>query len=295
MMDFIAKPFGIIMQYIYNFSGSYGLAIIVFTIFVRILLFPLNLKQQKSTLRTQELQPEIDELKRRYGDDKNKFNEEQMKLYQKYNINPMGGCLPMLIQLPLILAIFRIVSNPLTHISNLSTDIITKLREVVGASLNITKLTGISEITINNHFMNTAEDFSKVADIVKKTDFINMKFLKIFDLGLNPTIGKGLFGDPLVYLPLLLIPILSLVTTYFLQKMTTNPTKKDKGKENKEKAPPNPLESMTKIMPFMTLFFTFMVPAGVGLYWIIGNILGIGQNYVTKLILEKEKEGKTNV
>lgn len=84
---------------------SYGLTLIYFTIFVRILLFPLNLKQQKSLLRNQELQPEIEELRRLYKNDKEKLNEEQMKLYQKYNINPMAGCLPTLIQFPLIISL----------------------------------------------------------------------------------------------------------------------------------------------------------------------------------------------
>jgi YidC/Oxa1 family membrane protein insertase len=117
-----------------------------------------------------------------------------------------------------------------------------------------------------------------------------MKFLKIFDLGMTPSLSK-LFSDPKVYLPLLLIPIISALTSYLIQKTTTaNSANKKKKEDEKEKAS-NPLETMTKIMPIISLLITFNVPAGVGLYWIIGNVLGIGQNYITKKVFQKKKEG----
>lgn len=268
---------------------SYGLTLIYFTIFVRILLFPLNLKQQKSLIKNQELQPEIEELRRLYKNDKEKFNEEQMKLYQKYNVNPMAGCLPMLIQFPLIISLYRIVTQPLTYISGVSASALTALRNFVAGAQNISNSKTVSEIVINDFFLKNTDKLAEVSEHITGGQLLNMKFFKIFDLGMTPSLTK-LFSEPKVYLPLLLIPIISALTSYLIQKTTTTNTAEKKKEDNKEKAS-NPLETMTKVMPFISLLITFNVPAGVGLYWIIGNVLGIGQNYITKKVFQKKKEG----
>ena len=269
---------------------SYGLTLIYFTIFVRILLFPLNLKQQKSLIKNQELQPEIEELRRLYKNDKEKFNEEQMKLYQKYNVNPMAGCLPMLIQFPLIISLYRIVTQPLTYISGVSASALTALRNFVAGAQNISNSKTVSEIVINDFFLKNTDKLAEVSEHITGGQLLNMKFFKIFDLGMTPSLTK-LFSEPKVYLPLLLIPIISALTSYLIQKTTTtNTAEKKKKEDNKEKAS-NPLETMTKVMPFISLRITFNVPAVVGLYWIIGNVLGIGQNYITKKVFQKKKEG----
>lgn len=293
ILNFIAKPFGVIMQLVYNTIAfqSYGLAIIFFSIFVKILLFPLNLKQQMSLIKTQELTPELKELERMYAGDKEKLQQEQFKLYQKYNINPMAGCFPLLIQLPIIMTLFEIVRKPLTFISGISASAVKDLAGFVGNALDM-KTARVNEIIINNFFFTHAEKLQDVAGKLSGSDIINMKFLKIFDLGLSPSLGK-IFSEPAVYLPLLLIPIISAFTTYLSQKISTPATNSNKvtTKNTEEKKVSNPLETMTKIMPLITLFFTFSVPAGVGLYWIMGNILGILQSYVTKKFVLKKKEG----
>lgn len=270
---------------------SYGLTLIYFTIFVRILLLPLNLKQQKSLIKNQELQPEIEELKRLYKNDKEKFNEEQMKLYQKYNVNPMAGCLPTLIQFPLIISLYRIVTKPLTYISGISIGAITALQKFVANAQGISNSKTVSEIAINDFFLKNTDKLAEVSEHISGGHLLNMKFLNIFDLGMTPSLSGKLFSNPKVYLPLLLIPIVSALTSYLIQKTTTvSNVEKKKKEEDKEKAA-NPLETMTKIMPIISLLITFNVPAGVGLYWIIGNVLGIAQNYFTKRVFQKKKEG----
>ena len=117
-MGFLAQPFGVVMKFLYEYLafGNYGVAIILFTLFVRVLLFPLTLKQQKSMVLTQSLQPELEALKRSCGDDREMLMQEQQKLYTKYNINPMSGCLPMLIQLPILFALYYVVRQPIIYI-----------------------------------------------------------------------------------------------------------------------------------------------------------------------------------
>lgn len=240
-MSFIAKPFGVLIEYIYNYLAfdSYGLAIILFTIFARLLLFPLNLSQQRSMDKQQALMPEIEALKQKYGNDQNKLQQEQQRLYTKYNINPMAGCLPMLLQFPILMALYEIIRN--------------------------------ADIYIGEN--------------------VNKVFLGIFDLSLTPKWQIWTFSgeDYKVYLPLLIFPIAAFATTYISQmiSMKKNKSKKDDKKDNT----PNPMNGMMKVMPFMTLIFGFMVPAGLALYWAVGNVLSILQTYLIRNVFTKKKEG----
>lgn len=240
MMSFIAKPFGILIKYIYEYLAfdNYGFAIILFTLFTRILLFPLNLSQQRSMDRQQALMPEVEALKKKYGNDQKKLNEEQQNLYLKYNINPMMGCLPMLLQFPILMALYDIIRKP--------------------------------------------------AEYIAAT--VNMNFLGIFNLSLTPKWQIWAIDDYKVYLPLLIFPILAFATTYISQAISMK-SSQPKKKDGDEKAPPNPMSGMMKFMPFTTLIFAFMVPAGLALYWAVGNILSIGQTYLIRKVFSKKKEG----
>ena len=121
-MTYIMYALGWILKMFYYLTANYGVAIIVFTVFIKLAMLPLDLKQRKSLAKTQQLQPLLDALQKKYANDKEKLNTETMKLYKKYDINPMGGCLPMLIQFPIIIALYWVVRkksgelhSPLTH------------------------------------------------------------------------------------------------------------------------------------------------------------------------------------
>ena len=228
------------MEYIYRYLAfeNYGLAIILFTVFARLLLFPLNLSQQRSMEKQQALMPEIEALKKKYGNDKNRLQEEQQNLYTKYKINPMAGCLPMLLQFPILMALYEIIRNAEFYI---------------GAE-------------------------------------VNKVFLGVFDLSVTPkwqiwNIDKA---DYKLYLPLLIFPIIAFATTYISQMLSMRQGKK---KGEKKDDTPKPMSGMMKVMPFMTLIFGFMVPAGLALYWSVGNILSILQTYLIKNVFIKKKEG----
>lgn len=263
-MNFLAKPFGVLMEFIYNTIAfeNYGIAIIIFSIFVRLLMLPLNVKQQRSMERQQALMPEIEAIKRQYKDDPKKMQEEQAMLFSRHQINPYSGCLPMLIQYPLILVVYQIIRRPLTYIAGFSADKIAALAEALGNA------------KADEIFINTTERV------------INMKFLGIFDLGLTPDWKFWTYGaEWKIYLPLLIIPILSLVTAYLQQHVTM------KLSGNGQSAT-GAMGGMLKIMPLMSLVFAFILPAGVGLYWIMGNILGIAQTILLKKVfVTKKKEG----
>jgi len=297
MTDFIAKPFGVLMEFIYNNLAfqNYGIAIIVFTLIVKIILLPLNVKQQKSMERQQALMPELEALRNKYKDDNKKYQEEQMNLYSKYKINPMSGCFPMLIQFPLIIILYRIIRRPLTYIAGLSSDVIKALAAAftgTGAGETFVKNWANNEITINNFFMTNQSSFEEIAGSSAK--LINMKFLGIFDLGVTPNWKFWTYGsDWKVYVPLLLIPILAVATSYLSQAVTTYINNGGKKKKDEKKdATSGMMNNMVKFMPLMTLVIGFMVPAGLGLYWTVSNVLTMLQTVLIKMLFNrKKKEG----
>ncbi len=268
-MDFIAKPFGVLMKFIYDTIAfeNYGVAIIFFSIFVRLLMLPLNVKQQRSMDRQQALMPQLEAIRKQYKDDPKKQQEEQAALYSRHQINPYSGCLPMLLQYPLILVVYQIIRQPLTYIAQLSASAIKGFAELAKLPVN-----PLDEIKINGTLLGTE-------------NYVNMHFLGL-DLGTVPDFKFWEWGSEwTTFLPLLLIPILSLATAY-LQQYVTN-----KLSGNTAKAA-GMMGGLLKIMPLMSLVFAFILPAGVGLYWIMGNILGILQTVlIKKVFVSKKKEG----
>ena len=120
IFDFIAKPLGQFLYFVYNTIAfkNYGLAIIIFTIVIKLVLLPLTIKQYRSTAKMQEIQPLIEDIQRRYKNDKEKMNQELMKLYQEHKYNPAGGCLPLLIQMPILFSLDCAINQPLRFILN---------------------------------------------------------------------------------------------------------------------------------------------------------------------------------
>jgi len=114
-MGILAKPLAYLLSLIYQLVGSYGIALIILTVIVKLALYPLYLKQIKSTAGLQEIQPKMREIQQRYANDREKQNEELQKLYSKSGYNPMGGCLPMVIQMPIIFGLFALLRNPMRY------------------------------------------------------------------------------------------------------------------------------------------------------------------------------------
>ncbi|MBQ8164456.1 MAG: YidC/Oxa1 family membrane protein insertase [Clostridia bacterium] len=294
-MDFITEPFGVIMNFFYKYVAfeNYGIAIILFTLLTKIILFPLTLKQQKSMMMTQALQPKLRELSENYGDDREKLSIEQQKLYQKYGVNPMAGCLPMLIQFPLIISIYQIVRNPLQYISGLSSEAILAVGKIINPA--VTSADSVDQLSANSFFLNP-ENFANHAETlaasgVKADDFINMDFLRIFDLGETPWHAlKNVFDGDFALAALILIPILATGTTYISQWITSG-MKKKKNKKDVEDNTQQATNMMLKLMPLMTLYFAFVLPAALGFYWFIGNLLSLLQTILMNKFFIQKKEG----
>lgn len=257
-MDFITRPLGVVLGYIYAFTNSYGLSIVLFTVFIKILLLPLVIKQQKSMSETQKIQPLIAELQKKYKNDKEKLNQEMMKLYQKHKVNPAGGCLPLLIQLPIMFGLYRVIYQPLKYILNKSVEEIKALGESFTPPIDVR-----NEIAI-----------------ASESGLINLHFL-----GLNLAETPQFNAISILWI----IPILAAGTTY-LSSYLTSKMSSSTG-QNQQAAQMQ--SGMMKFFPFMTAFISFQLPAGVGLYWVVSNIVQVIQQiFLNKYFAPGQKEGK---
>lgn len=279
MISAICGVFGSLLNFLYNLFGqNYGWALVGFTVIVNIILLPLTLKQKKSTVEIQKIQPELAKLQAKYKNDKEKLNAETVKLYQKYNINPMSGCLPLLIQLPIILILYQVIIKPLTHMVGLTAAQITELQTLVYGADGVSK--AISEVTL-------ASDAAKLG--LEKLSQLSFEFVPInldfycFDLGLTPSLSI-----PSI---LWIIPILAGVSTYLLSWYTmrqTNAKKEDSSKKGEDTA--NQMQTMNKIMPFITVYFAFSFAAGIGFYWIMNNVCKFVLEVVSTFVMNKKAE-----
>ena len=278
MISAICGLFGSLLNFLYNlFGNNYGWALIGFTLIVNIILLPLTLKQQRSTAEMQLIQPELARLQAKYKNDKEKLNAEMMKLYQKNNINPMSGCLPLLIQLPIILILYQVIIKPLSYMQGLTDVQLTELQTLVYGADNTNAV--LSQVTL-------ASDAAKLgAEKLSQLSFeftnINFNFFGL-DLGATPSLSHPSL--------LWIIPVLAGVTTYLLSWYTMRQSNAKKSEDDKKKDDPaaSQMQTMNKIMPLITVYFAFTLAAGIGFYWIVNNVFRFLQQVViTKIIAAK--------
>ncbi len=269
IFDFlIVKPFAFVLRSIYDLVGSYGLAIIIFTIVSKIIILPLSIKSKKGMVKIQKLQPKLKELEERYKNDKQKYQEEMAKLYQTEDVSPMSGCLPTLITLPIMMGLYWPISEPLKHLMNLTAEQIALITERLG----MTTQTGyVSQIAIAQKVY---ENFDLVKDISPNIIPMDMNFLGI-NLGATPSFTT--------FNLLFLIPIISGLTAFLLNKLTTYLQYRSTGVQ-----PANQGQMMVLMMPLMSVWIGFSLPAGLGLYWITSNIVAMIQEVFLSKYMERE-------
>ena len=310
MLSFIADVFGYAMGFIYNVVQNYGLAIILFTIFVKLLLLPLTLKQQKSMQKMQEIQPLMQELPRKYGNDQQRFALEYQKLLKEKNMNMasgMGcsGCLLSIIQLPIILGLFYMMISPLTYILKLPESQIAEYRQnlntyyaeqaIAKAEISGEKLTSgeIAEYMSGDYITNYRYNELMIA---KQENLFNMEFLGI-NLGDIASENKDNYV-------LYILPILCALVTFVSLKISSNDMKKKQeeqvkpNNEEKNLSVPNeeiPMPNMAVMnwmMPLMTGYIAFIAPQGLGLYWTTNSLLQLIQMLALKGLKNKNEVEK---
>ena len=291
-MGFISELFGYLLNALYELFNNYGIAIIVFSVILRIILIPITIKQQKTMKKSAELQEEMKEISKKYKNNPEKLNQETIELYKREKMSPFSGCLSSIVQIIIILSVFWLVSQPLTYMKRLNnvpydannTESNQRVVEYYKEKLkqeNENQRTGYSEIAIINKY--GAED-ERVS--------VNMNFLGL-DLSKVPSDN---LNDWRVYI----IPALYVISSVISINITTNMSKKKNEDVVKENGDNNEMEAMeamnknmTYMMPIMSVFIAFIAPLGLALYWFISNLLMIMEKIVIDKIM-KHKEEKEN-
>lgn len=305
MMDFLydlcGKPFGWIMRLIYDWVDNYAFAILLFTIFTKLILFPISYKQQKNSARMQRVNPKMEKLRQKYKDDPKKMQEEQMKLYQEENVNPGASCLPMFLQFFILFGILDVVYKPLSYILKMKDSVISSAFEVVQKINPELAKQGTSlrrELTILTAHHSDASAFQSVLGdnlSAKISEFYDKFSLFGINLGEIPTWHPDTWNAAAI--GLFMIPVLSgalqLALTIYMQ---ISQKKRNPGAPNM-----GCMNIMLYAMPIFSVWFAFQVPAGVGFYWVCSSffslIQSIGLNcYFTPARIEKicEQETKKN-
>ncbi|MBE6706211.1 MAG: YidC/Oxa1 family membrane protein insertase [Ruminococcaceae bacterium] len=296
LWDIINIPFGYVIRFCSMITGNqYILALLVFAVILEIVLLPFGIKQQKNSIKQAKLRPKEMAIRKKYAgrDDnptKQKMSQEIQELYQKEGYNPMGGCLPLLIQFPVLIALFNIIKDPLKYICQFSDSTISQISTIVSAYDSEYKFVSGNTIDLLGKMKDMGWEYFSEVEGLSLEAFNNLPNLRIFnfiDLAETPNLlasfnfsGEGFFLTQSAIL--LLVPILTFLAYFFSMKMTRKLTYQP---EVTDKAMGCSNTMMDFMMPVMSVFITFGVPAAIGVYWIFKSLLGVLKQYLLKLAM----------
>ncbi|CCY99169.1 membrane protein insertase YidC/Oxa1 family [Clostridium sp. CAG:793] len=288
-MAFLANLLGYVLNYLYNWVQNYGWAIIIFSVLLKLILLPFTIKQQKNIKKSAKISEETSKLQVKYKNDPEKLNREIMDLYKREKASPFSGCLSSVLQLIIFISVFYLVSSPLTYMKKIDKTIIDNYKTELTESGQTSSYPEIKIIE------NKSQEDEKVN--------INMNFLGL-DLSKVPMQN---LNDVRVYI----IPILYIVVIFINTKITTNLTsknnKKNKNENNKElktageetteeqmESIQQMTNSMSYMMPIMSVAIALIAPLGLSLYWLVSNLLQLAEritiDFVSNKINKTEEE-----
>ena len=267
--------FGYVLWAAYSFVNNFGIAIIIFTLLFKVVLFPSSVKQQKSMAANSKLQARQRALQEKYGNDKQRYNEELQKLYEKENFSPFSGCLSSFLPFIVMLGIYYSVVRPLSNVLHIASDKVAQLTQYIntipGLALNTSSI--YSEIELLRVFDNVSS-LSGVTNILTGDE---IEKINVLTGGFN-FLGLDLLATPKIAGGwVLIIPILCLVTSVgsqaFMMFQKGNPMSQQQGC----------MKYMFLALPLLTAWIAYTVPAAVGFYWICSTVFG----FVQTLIMNK--------
>lgn len=280
IFNYIGWLFGWILEGIFYVLPNFGVAIIIFTILTRLLIFPTSIKQQKSMAANSRMQAKQRELKEKYGNNKAKYNEEVQKLYQKEGISPFGGCLSSLFPMFVMLGIYYTVIHPLTNVLHIASAKMTSLISAVNS------LPGVNVSTSNlYHEMNILKVFNNPQAMEILTSGNKLSFLTEGEISQIQGLSGGFkfLGLNLLDIPnsfaffsniIILIPILVLITSIGSQLLTM---RIQRGVMPQQQGC---MKFVILLLPLISVYISYIVPGAVGFYWIWSTVIGFAQTVV---------------
>ena len=319
-MGIILAPFAWLLLFFYNLFDNYGLALILFAIVIKLILFPVTLKTKKSMIQTTMLSGKMQQLQKQYGKDRERYNLEVQKLYEREKVNPMGGCLWSLIPMVVLIALYGVIREPLTYFMHLSAQQIQLLADqldwqtvaVANGWMSQGAMDKLVEKVANGElahiFENGAYNQMYLVSLINSSNIeslkaalnaqfagagdglfvLNFQFLGL-DLSKIPTWNFWAGGITLASVGLFLLPLVSTFISFLSMKvsMATNQMN-NKQPQNKQMESTNKM--MMWMMPLMSLWIGFTVPAGLSVYWITQYVVNMGQEVVCAKMLKKDYE-----
>ena len=283
--DVFAIPFGWLLSIFYNLTDSYILAIVLLTVLIRCALLPTSISQQKNTAKQTRLNTKVNKIKQKYAGNQQKIQEETQALYQREGFGAANmGCMPLMIQMIVMIGLYGVIYTPLSSVLRFGDDTIEKIKTamniVVETGKNNANNSRMVELQILGKVEEFADKLSGVIDSEQVTELLDFKErFTVFGLDLSLTPNPK---EPGI---IWIIPILAFVTAMasslymYARQRKQNPTMAK-----------NPtMGCMTFMSPMMSLWFTFMFPAGVGFYWIISNILSFIQQVILTNVYSPRK------
>ena len=260
-IPFINKPLGWVLEFIANLmGGNFAASIFLFTLLINLALIPLSIKSQKSSVQQTRIKPKLDDLKKRYGNDKQKYSAAMQKLYQEENVSMSGGCLPMILRLVLMMSIYWIIMSPLTYLMGVDKGIIADATAAFKEAFPKGQLTQLNMIAEIN---NPAFTFKGIETVREAIGTIDFDFIGI-DLTEKPVFSFDIFHD---FKLIWFMPIIA-----FAAQILTSLISMQMQKKINPDAPS--MTGMLLTMPLISLFIGFSLPGGVTFYWACSSLIG---------------------
>lgn len=289
-MDSILKilyiPFGWILSFLYNFVGSYGWSLVLFTLIFRLVLIPSSISQQKGTAKQARLQPKLKKIQEKYKGNQVKLNEEMQALYSREGYNPMSaGCMPMLIQMPIIFGLYGVIYRPLTYVLRIPEATVATLTNAAQSFMTeaaAKQAANSMEIQVFRHLDQIIGKLPELsADVVNSLQKFALDF-QMFGISMADTPNMAGMKDNhmLIWIPVLSFLSSMLTAVYmFIKQRKTNPEMAN-----------NPMMGcMSFGMPLFSLYMTTLFPAGIGMYWILSNVLAFIQTLILSNVYSPSK------
>ena len=287
MLDWLYNLLGTILAWFSSWSGSYAIALLFYALIFKILFLPFAIKQQKNQIKMATLTPKIEVIKAKYRGSNSqasqqKMQQEILELQQKEGYSPFSGCLPMLIQLPLIMWLYNVIRNPLSYIAKLSNDAIIGIHKIANGLEEAVAFDKIDQIALISKIKDYVANFGTGDFDALNADLSGIPNFELFGINLAETPAFNLIGTINGWL--ILIPILaaasSWLSMFLMRKFNPNPA--TAGSDAQAQAS---MKMMDLVMPAMSLFIAFGFSGMLGLYWIFQSIISIIQSFILSRVM----------
>ena len=293
--NLICIPFAWLVRMFYNMTQSYGIAIILFTVVIKLIMLPFQMKSKRSMMRMSRLSGRMQELQKKYANNQMKLQEEMQKLYAEEGVNPMSGCLWSFIPLPILIALYSIIRQPITHFMSISSEIAMDLANKAAAAgmdmTNILTTAKNGDVSFNAYGqINLAREISQnmpqLAEGVDGWININYGFIGL-DLASTPWNFVKDFSFSWAVIGLILIPILAGASQLVMSWYTMR-------NQSSSQQNAGSMKTMMYMMPLMSVYFAFIMPAALGVYWIAQSVFSLIQEILMNKFFTKKMEAEEN-